>query len=327
MQEAVQTKTRHDKKTCSLTSLDWRRTILVTLPFMDALTFWQAYDGLIPLMLKNTFSLGDTATGFFMALDNILALFMLPLTGYLSDKLDTKRGRRTPFIVVGSLIAALLIPMIAIANTWKNLPLFMAVFVLTLLALSTYRAPSVALMPDVTPRPVRSKADAFISLMAAVGGVIILVAISVLVPPVENPDYRPVYFMICGMVLLTTAVFAACFNKPREVAAMHRESAELGIPEEEIDAPDEAARNARPTRRFAGRSSACSPASSSTSCRRTPSPAASPATPTWSGACRAAATPWSRRRRPSPRSSPTCRWPPSPATSAASARPTSASRS
>ena len=167
MQEATQTKVKRAKKTRSLTSLDWRRTVLVTLPFMGALTFWQAYDGLIPLMLKNTFGLGDTATGFFMALDNILALFMLPLTGYLSDKLDTKWGRRTPFIVVGSLIAALLIPMIAIANTWKNLPLFMAALVLTLFALSTYRAPSVALMPDVTPRPVRSKADAFNSLTAA----------------------------------------------------------------------------------------------------------------------------------------------------------------
>ena len=239
MQEAVQTKAKRAKKTRSLTSLDWRRTILVTLPFMGALTFWQAYDGLIPLMLKNTFGLGDTATGFFMALDNILALFMLPLTGYLSDKLDTKWGRRTPFIVVGSLIAAFLIPMIAIANTWKNLPLFMAVLVLTLLALSTYRAPSVALMPDVTPRPVRSKADAFNSLMAAVGGVFILVAISVLVPAVDNPDYRPVYFVISGMVILTTIIFVVCFNEPKEVAAMHRESAELGIPEEEIDASDE----------------------------------------------------------------------------------------
>ena len=164
---------------------------------------------------------------------------LLPLTGYLSDKLDTKWGRRTPFIVVGSLIAALLIPMIAIANTWKNLPLFMAVLVLTLLALSTYRAPSVALMPDVTPRPVRSKADAFNSLMAAVGGVFILVAISLLVPAVDNPDYRPVYFVISGMVILTTIIFVVCFNEPKEVAAMHRESAELGIPEEEIDASDE----------------------------------------------------------------------------------------
>ena len=61
MQEAVQTKASRAKKTRSLTSLDWRRTVLVTLPFMGALTFWQAYDGLIPLMLKNTFGLGDTA--------------------------------------------------------------------------------------------------------------------------------------------------------------------------------------------------------------------------------------------------------------------------
>ena len=65
----------------SLTKLNMRRTVLVTLPFMGALTFWQAYDGLVPLMFKNTFGMGDTLTGVFMSLDNVLALFMLPLMG------------------------------------------------------------------------------------------------------------------------------------------------------------------------------------------------------------------------------------------------------
>ena len=238
MQSESAPRATYAKKPRSLTGLDWRRTVLVTLPFMGALTFWQAYDGLVPLMFKNAFGFGDTATGFFMALDNILALFMLPLTGMLSDKLNTKWGRRTPFIVVGAFVAALLIPMIAIANTWHNLPLFIAMLVLTLLVLSTYRAPSVALMPDVTPRPVRSKADAFNSLMAAVGGVIILVAITLLVPAVDNPDYRPIYFTIAGIVALTTVVFAVCFREPREVAAMHEESRELGIAEQDIDSDE-----------------------------------------------------------------------------------------
>ena len=68
----------------SLTKLNMRRTVLVTLPFMGALTFWQAYDGLVPLMFKNTFGMGDTLTGVFMSLDNVLALFMLPLMGALT---------------------------------------------------------------------------------------------------------------------------------------------------------------------------------------------------------------------------------------------------
>ncbi len=223
----------------SLAMLNVRRTVLVTLPFMGALTFWQAYDGLVPLMLKNTFGMGDTSTGVFMSLDNVLALFMLPLMGALSDRTTTRWGRRTPFIVVGALLAAALTPLIAVANGMHNLPLFVTVLVATLVVLSIYRSPSVALMPDVTPRPVRSKADAFNSLMAAVGGVIVLVAISLLVPAEENPDYIPVCLVISFMLLMTTIIFMVFFREPREVGAMHHESAELGIPEDEIEASDE----------------------------------------------------------------------------------------
>lgn len=235
----------------SLTKLNMRRTILVTLPFMGALTFWQAYDGLVPLMFKNTFGMGDTLTGVFMSLDNVLALFMLPLMGALSDRTTTRWGRRTPFIVVGALLAAALTPLIAVANSMRNLPLFVTVLVATLVVLSIYRSPSVALMPDVTPRPVRSKADAFNSLMAAVGGVIVLVAIALLVPAVENPDYIPVYLVISFMLLVTTIIFMVFFREPKEVAAMHRESAELGIPEDEIEASDEGGkeREADPVKR------------------------------------------------------------------------------
>ena len=234
----------------SLTKLNMRRTILVTLPFMGALTFWQAYDGLVPLMFKNTFGMGDTLTGVFMSLDNVLALFMLPLMGALSDRTTTRWGRRTPFIV-GALLAAALTPLVAVANSMRNLPLFVTVLVATLVVLSIYRSPSVALMPDVTPRPVRSKADAFNSLMAAVGGVIVLVAIALLVPAVENPDYIPVYLVISFMLLVTTIIFMVFFREPKEVAAMHCESAELGIPEDEIEASDEGGkeREADPVKR------------------------------------------------------------------------------
>ncbi len=221
-----------------LTKLDLRRTILVTLPFMGALTFWQAYDGLIPLMLKNTFGMGDTLTGFFMALDNILALFLLPLVGTLSDRTRTRWGRRTPYIVVGASVAAVLTPLIALANRWQNLPLFLVALLAVLVALSVYRSPSVALMPDVTPRPLRSKADALNSLMAAVGGVVVLVGIAVLVPAEKNPDYVPVYLVIAGMLALTTIAFAALFREPAEVAAMHAESLELGIDEDAQAATD-----------------------------------------------------------------------------------------
>lgn len=96
------------KKERNLRSLDMRRTLLVTLPFAGALAFWQAYDGIIPLILRDTFHLGDTLAGAVMALDNVCALFLLPFFGSISDRCHSRLGRRTPFILVGSLLAALL---------------------------------------------------------------------------------------------------------------------------------------------------------------------------------------------------------------------------
>ena len=90
--------------------LNYRRTFLVGLAFMAISAFWQMYDTVIPLILKNTFGIKDTASGVIMALDNVLALFMLPIFGMLSDK----AGRRIPFIVCGTFVAVascMLIPL------------------------------------------------------------------------------------------------------------------------------------------------------------------------------------------------------------------------
>ena len=81
------------KKQRNLGSLDWRRTLLVTLPFAGALAFWQSYDGIIPLILRDTFHVGDTLAGAIMALDNVCALFLLPLFGSISDRCHSRLGR------------------------------------------------------------------------------------------------------------------------------------------------------------------------------------------------------------------------------------------
>ena len=86
--------------------LDHKRTVLVGLAFLSICAFWQMYDNIIPLILTNTFHLDETISGAIMAADNVLALFMLPLFGHISDKCTSRHGRRTPFIVIGTLIAA-----------------------------------------------------------------------------------------------------------------------------------------------------------------------------------------------------------------------------
>ena len=79
--------------------LNTKRTILVGFAFFLISAFWQAYDATIPVILTNKFGMSQTWSGVIMALDNILAVFMLPLFGAISDKCASKRGKRTPFIM------------------------------------------------------------------------------------------------------------------------------------------------------------------------------------------------------------------------------------
>ena len=85
--------------------LNYKRTILVGMAFFLISAFWQAYDAIIPLILTNHFGLPQTASGTVMSIDNVLAVFLLPIFGALSDKVSTRFGKRTPFILIGSVIA------------------------------------------------------------------------------------------------------------------------------------------------------------------------------------------------------------------------------
>ena len=89
--------------------LNYKRTILVGFAFFLISAFWQAYDATIPVILTNKFGMSQTWSGVIMALDNILAVFMLPLFGALSDKCMSRHGKRTPFITIGTVIAAVAI--------------------------------------------------------------------------------------------------------------------------------------------------------------------------------------------------------------------------
>ena len=85
--------------------LNYKKVIFVGFAFFLILAFWQAYDAIVPLMLVNKFGLNQTVSGVIMALDNVLAVFMLPLFGSLSDRTKSKYGKRTPYIVLGTIVA------------------------------------------------------------------------------------------------------------------------------------------------------------------------------------------------------------------------------
>ena len=166
--------------------LNNKRTFLIGLAFFSICAFWQAYDFVIPLILKHRFSLGDDIAGFVMALDNILALFLLPLFGTLSDRCQSRLGKRMPFIVAGTVAASALMIALPFADLAGRLAVFIVLLGLLLIAMGTYRSPAVALMPDLTPKPLRSRANAIINLMGAVGGIYALLMINLLVVTVRE---------------------------------------------------------------------------------------------------------------------------------------------
>ena len=187
--------------------LNYKRTVLIGMAFLTISAFWQMYDNVIPLILKNTFGLGETVTGAIMAADNVLALFLLPIFGALSDKVRTPIGRRMPFIITGTALAFIFLMILPFADNTMNLSLFVVGLFILLISMGTYRSPAVALMPDLTPKPLRSKANAIINLMGAVGGVFTLVMIKILVGKGDRPDYYPLFLavgilMIVGVTLL-----------------------------------------------------------------------------------------------------------------------------
>jgi len=191
--------------------LNYKRTVLIGLAFLTISAFWQMYDNVVPLILKNTFGMGETLTGGIMAADNIFALFLLPIFGTLSDKVKSPIGRRMPFILGGTALAFVFLMVLPFADSTVNLTLFVVGLFVLLVAMGTYRSPAVALMPDLTPKPLRSKANAIINLMGAVGGVYTLIMIKVLVGKGERPNYLPLFLsvgllMVIGILILFVTI-------------------------------------------------------------------------------------------------------------------------
>ncbi len=193
--------------------LNYKRTFFIGLAFLSISAFWQMYDNIIPLMLQGTFHLGETVTGVIMAADNVLALFLLPLFGSLSDRMDTKMGKRMPFIVGGTLLAVIFLMLLPFADKFVNLPLFVISLFALLISMGLYRSPAVALMPDLTPNKLRSKGNAIINLMGAVGGVYTLIMIKLLVGGGEHVNYLPLFISVAALMVLSVGILVITINE------------------------------------------------------------------------------------------------------------------
>ena len=307
--------------------LNTKRTILVGFAFFLICAFWQIYDVTIAMTLTSKFGLSQTASGVVMALDNILALFLLPLFGGISDRCKSKSGRRTPFIRTGTVLAVVFLMVLSFADnaqlknieryskvndpatmeliydeqkdtvlqtpegveykladlytrdefaqlttdfkttelnkfgrevevnlytrhvvparqacaaavTGQNsivLIVFLGILLMLLVSMATFRTPAVALMPDVTLKPLRSKANAIINLMGNAGGIIVLGIGSVLaISKVRNAymSYTGVYAIVGGIMLVALVIFLLTVKEPKWADEMHRRSVELGLDKE-----------------------------------------------------------------------------------------------
>ena len=207
--------------------LNNKRTILVGLAFLSISAFWQMYDSVMTLILTGTFQLNETVSGAIMAADNVLALFLLPLFGAISDRTETRIGRRMPFILGGTAAAAVLMNLLplldnryAAAPSPVTLAGFVAVLALLLVAMGTYRSPAVALMPDVTPKPLRSKGNAIINLMGAVGGILYLAVAAVMYPTSRTEgavhvDYQPLFLVVSLIMVAAVVVLFFTVREPK----------------------------------------------------------------------------------------------------------------
>ncbi|MBR0468494.1 MAG: MFS transporter [Mogibacterium sp.] len=228
--------------------LNNKRTVLVGLAFLSICAFWQMYDSVIPLILTKTFHMNETFSGAIMAADNVLALFLLPLFGTLSDRTDTKLGKRTPYILGGTLAAVILLNILPLldnsyyaAASAGKLAAFVILLGLLLIAMGTYRSPAVALMPDITPKPLRSRANAIINLMGAVGGIIYLAVAAVMYPNskvlgLAHVNYQPLFIVVSLIMLVAIVLLKLTINEPELVAenrALEAEHPEWNLAEDD----------------------------------------------------------------------------------------------
>ena len=284
--------------------LNYKRTLLVGFAFFLICAFWQAYDTIIPKILTDKFGLSQSVSGAVMAVDNLLALFLLPWFGAISDRTNTRIGKRKPFVIVGTIIACVAFLLLSFADnaqlnnlgemsrdnraalevlydakpeieiipegSVEKTPLsqlvsreeftsvfelkkidenlykerytsfvvparqvyasrvtsanptpfvaFAIILMIVLVAMGTFRSPAVALMPDVTPKPLRSKANAIINLMGAVGGIIVLV-LGIVFGTGKNENllmsYTSFFAVIIGIMLAALAAFALTVKEPK----------------------------------------------------------------------------------------------------------------
>ena len=248
--------------------LNLKRTFLIGFAFFGILLLWQVYDSWCPPLLtelfKNSFGVTNERevqylVGIMMAIDNLAALILLPIFGRLSDKTHTRIGKRMPYILVGTFVCAVAFPFMPIFFHYNNVAGFIAMMVIVVIFMMMYRNPAVALMPDLTPKPLRSKANGIINIMGYIGGLFATIVGIVFVlseylgtkidkvtglPAEHTWAYNNIWalelpFLIASVLMVISAVvlfFTVKENKvEEEIADELRRGEEMSATEDKVD--------------------------------------------------------------------------------------------
>ena len=232
--------------------LNYGRTLLVGLSFMSILAFWQFYDQVIPFLLEHRFGLETFAANAIMSIDNILAIFMLPLFGAISDRTRSPLGKRTPYILFGTLASVSLMVVLGLFEQSANFWGFFVALVAILVVMAIYRTPAVAYMPDVTPKPLRSKANAIINLVGYIGGIFSTVVMMFMLKSEKTADgasvyaegqsFLPVFLVVAAFMLVTVLIMVFAVKENRLLQKVKGEMVE----DDEVDKPQTTGNLPRP---------------------------------------------------------------------------------
>lgn len=189
---------------------NYKKLFLLGFGFFGISIVWPLYNAYVPIFLKD-FSLSSTSIGFVMTIDNIFAIFMLPLIGALSDQTRTRFGRRMPYILIGAPLGAMFFSLIPFAREMHLLWFFMLNIIFMNFFMALFRSPVIALMPDITPPKYRSQANGVINFMGGLGALLAYFAGK----PLYDKNYA-LPFWLGALIMLIALMLVVIFIKEDE---------------------------------------------------------------------------------------------------------------
>ena len=236
--------------------LNYKRTALIGFAFFGILLLWQVYDSWCPTFLTDIFahSFYDMTSaelkasdpgkilevqwivGIIMACDNLAALILLPIFGNLSDRTKTPIGKRMPYILVGTFVSAVAFPFIPLFFHYNNIVGMVSMMAIVLIFMMMYRNPAVALMPDITPKPLRARANGVINIMGYFGGAfatvlgIFMVLSSYINAPLAERNLWTIElpFIIASVLMVISALVLFKTIRENELAEQLKDELALG---------------------------------------------------------------------------------------------------